>query len=124
MNPIVAWMHGHIAHFAINADDLPATVGFYSQLFGWSFEEAYPGFFRSTSAGEAIAAVQARRALLPAPTNGFECTFAVDDVGIAIAAALAGGGSVLMEPATIHGVGELAFLGDPSGNVVGVMRFL
>ena len=117
-------MHGHIAHFAINADDLPATVGFYSSVFGWSFDEAYPGFFRSTSAGEAIAAVQARRALLAVPTNGFECTFAVDDVGVAVAAALAGGGTVLMEPATIDGVGELAFLSDPSGSVVGVMRFL
>ena len=116
-------MHGHIAHFAINADDLPATVGFYEGLFGWSFDEAYPGFFRSTSAGAAIAAVQGRRALLPVPTNGFECTFAVDDVGEAVAAAEAAGGTVLMAPAVIDGVGELAFLSDPSGNVVGVMRF-
>ena len=28
-----------------------------------------------------------------------------------------------MAPATIPGVGELAFVTDPSGNVVGVMRF-
>ena len=55
-------MHGH-SHFAINADDLPATVGFYERL-RLELREAYPGFFRSTSAGEAIAAVQARRALL------------------------------------------------------------
>jgi predicted enzyme related to lactoylglutathione lyase len=116
-------MHGHLAHFAINADDLPASVGFYEGLFGWSFDEAYPGFFRSTSAGEAIAAVQGRRALLRVPTNGFECTFAVDDVDAAVAIAVAAGGSVLMAPTSIDGVGELAFLADPGGNVVGVMRF-
>jgi predicted enzyme related to lactoylglutathione lyase len=62
--------------------------------------------------------------LLPVPTNGFECTFAVDDVEAAIAVAEAAGGTVLMAPATIPGVGELAFLSDPSGNVVGVMRFV
>ena len=28
-----------------------------------------------------------------------------------------------MAPATIPGVGELAFLSDPSGNVVGVIRY-
>ena len=42
-------MHGHIAHFAINADDLPATRAFYEGLFGWEFAEYTPGFLRSTA---------------------------------------------------------------------------
>ena len=57
------------------------------------------------------------------PTNGLECTFAVDDVAAAVAVAEAAGGTVLMPASAIDGVGELAFLTDPSGNVVGVMRF-
>ena len=42
-------MHGHITHFAINADDVGATRAFYEALFGWRFTEAYPGFWRTTT---------------------------------------------------------------------------
>src|ERR1700712_3881046 len=100
-------MHGHLAPFAFNADDTPASALFYEQLFGWTFENPYPGFFRTSSAGAAIGAVQGRRALLEVPTNGPEVTFAVDDLTSAIARAQAGGGSVLMPATALDGVGEL-----------------
>jgi uncharacterized protein len=116
-------MHGHLAHFAFNADDTAASRSFYEQLFGWSFENPYPGFFRTSSAGPAIGAVQGRRALLDVPTNGPEVTFAVDDLTSAIARVESGGGSVLMPATAIDGVGELAFVTDPGGNVLGLMRF-
>ena len=78
-------MHGQIAHVAINADDLGATRGFYEALFGWEFAEYMPGFFRSSSAGAAIAAIQQRRALLEGvPTNAPEVTVEVDDVDAAV----------------------------------------
>src|SRR3954449_5871743 len=114
-------MHGHISHFAINVDDVAATRGFYEGLFGWTFTEAYPGFWRTTDAGAAIGAVQGRRTFMR--DAGFEVTFAVDDARAAAAYAERHGGRVLMAPAEIPGVGELAFLGDPSGNVAGAMRY-
>jgi uncharacterized protein len=116
-------MHGHLAHFAFNADDVEASRAFYERLFGWSFENPYPAFFRTSSPGPAIGAVQGRRALLDVPTNGPEVTFAVDDLGVALDAVAAGGGRVLMPPTAIDGVGELAFVADPGGNVLGLMRF-
>jgi predicted enzyme related to lactoylglutathione lyase len=116
-------MHGHLAHFAFNADDVPASRSFYEQLFGWTFENPYPGFFRTSSAGGVIGAVQGRRALLGVPTNGPEVTFAVDDLAAALAVVEAGGGEVLMPATAIDGVGELAFVTDPGGNVLGLMRF-
>jgi predicted enzyme related to lactoylglutathione lyase len=67
--------------------------------------------------------VQQRRALLEAPTNGPECTFAVDDLDAAVARAVASGGAVVMPPAAIPGAGTLAFVTDPGGNVLGLMRF-
>ena len=70
-------MHGHITHFAINADDVGATRAFYEALFGWRFTEAYPGFWRTTDAGGAIGAIQSRRTF--ASDAGFEVTFTVDD---------------------------------------------
>ena len=116
-------MHGHLAHFAFNADDVAASRSFYESVFGWTFENPYPAFFRTSSAGPAIGAVQGRRALLDAPTNGPEVTFAVDDLAAALSVAEAGGGTVLMPATAIDGVGELAFVTDPGGNVLGLMQF-
>jgi|SRR3954447_2263283 predicted enzyme related to lactoylglutathione lyase len=116
-------MHGHIAHLAVNADDLPATRAFYEGVFGWRFEEYAPGFVRTHDAGGPIAAVQGRRALLAARTNAPEVTFEVDDVDAFAAEAVRLGGRVVMPKATIPGVGSLVFVADPSGNLVGGIRY-
>lgn len=114
-----------ITHVAINADDLGQSLRFYEAVFGWTFTQAYPGFFRM-EAGHTVGvvAIQGRRDLLPdGPTTGFEVTVEVDDLATTIATALAEGGTVLAEPATIPGVGDLVWLRDPGGNVVGAIRF-
>ena len=56
--------------------------------------------------------------------TGFECTIAVEqDVAEVAAAVTANGGRILMEKATIPGVGDLIFFEDPDGNVAGAMRY-
>jgi len=114
-----------LAHSAINADDIQASLRFYETVFGWRLSEDYPGFFRMESSHTVhVVAVQQRRDLLPSgPTTGFETTIAVDDLGATVSAALAHGGAVLVDPATIAGVGELVWLSDPGGNVVGAMQY-
>ena len=117
---------GRVTHIAINADDDGITQGFYEDLFDWRFEEAYPGFARTAlpPADEMVAAVQARRELLPGlRTNGPEVTIEVDDLNVVLAQVDRLGGQVVMERATIPGVGDLVFLADPSGNVVGVIQY-
>ncbi|HEV7652885.1 MAG TPA: VOC family protein [Actinophytocola sp.] len=121
-------MTGELAHFAINADDIDATKAFYETVFGWSFEPwGPPDFFQiDTGAGAAPlrGALQRRRELVPGEkTIGFECTVAVSDVDAVTRAAVAAGGRVVMRKSTITGVGDLVFVADPSGNVVGAMRF-
>src|SRR3954452_10643870 len=118
-------MPNQLSHVAINADDLPASLAFYEAVFGWTFTEYFPGFHRMEGTHEVRAvAVQQRRRLLPdAPTTGFECTVAVDDLRATVDAALAHGGRVLAEAATIPGVGTLVWLADPGGNGVGAMRY-
>ena len=117
----------HVAHVAINADDIDVARSFYSAVLGWTFEPwGPPGFFHvRTSSGDEpglMAALQARRDL-GGRVRGFECTIAVDDADAAAAAARAAGGKVLMERTTIAGVGDLVWLEDPSGNVFGAMRY-
>lgn len=130
-------MTGELAHFAINADDVEATKAFYETVFGWSFEPwGPPDFFHidtgsetgtATGTGAGVqprGALQRRRELVPGErTVGFECTVAVSDVDAVAKAAVAAGGRVVMAKSTITGVGDLVFVADPSGNVVGAMRY-
>jgi hypothetical protein len=130
---------GLIAHFAINADDVSATRRFYEKVLGWTFTAwGPPGFYHISAddtepragagadadAAPIIGALQKRRELLPGrPTNGFECTVAVADVDDVARAVTANGGRMLMERSTIAGVGDLIYFADPSGNVLGAMRY-
>jgi len=126
--------HGHmtapLAHFAINADDLPATRSFYEAVFGWQFKAWGPPSFYQIDTGsdgerEAVTgALQHRRELVAGTRiTGFECTFAVDDVDAAARRVVDGGGRILMEKTTITGVGDLIWIEDPAGNIVGAMRY-
>ena len=120
---------GTLAHFAINADDPGAGRRFYEACFGWRFEPwGPPDFFHilrpDGSPPGPIGALQRRRELTAGlRLQGFECTVAVADVDVTAEAAVAAGGALLMERTTITGVGDLVFLQDPSGNVVGAMRY-
>ncbi len=55
---------------------------------------------------------------------GFECTIAVDDVHVALAAVVELGGAIIMQPVTIPTVCELAIIEDPAGNALGIARYL
>jgi predicted enzyme related to lactoylglutathione lyase len=122
-------MSNEVSHFAINADDLERARRFYQRVFGWRFEAwGPPGFFMiSTGAADprVLGSLQKRRELLPGrPMIGFECTIGVEeDVEKTAAAVRANGGRIVMEKATIAGVGDLIWFQDPEGNVAGAMRY-
>ena len=117
-------MTSSIAHFAINADDVDASLRFYGALFGWEFEPyGPPGFFRIERDSGPVVALQQRRDLGGVRMTGFECTVAVPDVDAVAAAVVEHGGRVVMERTTIPGVGDLMFFEDPSGNVAGAMQY-
>jgi predicted enzyme related to lactoylglutathione lyase len=120
---------GNVRHFSINADDLQRARRFYQQVFGWTFEPWGPPGFFMVATGEAeghpLGSLQQRRELVAGRRmNGFECTIAVEqDVDRVAAAVRANGGRVVMEKATIPGVGDLIFFEDTEGNLAGAMRY-
>jgi predicted enzyme related to lactoylglutathione lyase len=120
---------GHIAHVAINADDLDASRAFYEATFGWTFSPHFgmDDFLRidAPDGGRPgpFAVLQRRRDLGTTRVAGGECTVAVDDLAAAVSAAVAAGGQLLLEPTPIPGVGTLAWLADPAGNPVGAMQY-
>jgi len=122
-------MPNHVRHFAINADDLKRARRFYEHVFDWRFEAwGPPGFYLiRTSEGTdpgPLGAMQQRRELVPGQrTVGFECTVGVESADAAAKAAEAHGGKVIMPKTIIPTVGELVWLQDPEGNIVGAMKY-
>ena len=122
-------MHSNLSHFAINADDVDESRRFYESVLGWTFTAwGPPGFFQIQTGTDddpgVRGALQQRRDLLTGgPTNGLECTFAVDDVDAVARAVREAGGTILMERFTISGVGHLIFFADPAGNPIGAMQY-
>ena len=117
----------HLAHFAINADDVARAKRFYEQVFGWTITAwGPPKFYQIATGGPhpVRGALQGRRALLPGQrTVGFECTLSVESIDDTAKAVLANGGKTIMEKSVIVGVGTLMFFQDPEGNAFGAMQF-
>lgn len=119
----------HLAHFSINADDLPRARSFYEGVFGWKFNAwGPPGFFQidmgAAPAKAVMGALQQRRDLIPdVPLRAFECTIAVDDIQAIAGAIPAHGGRILMPPVTLPSIGRLLFFEDTEGNVAGAMEY-
>lgn len=118
-------MPATLRHFAINADDVPRARAFYEQVFGWNFTPwGPPGFYQVRDAGTGLlGALQGRREVAGQRMPGMEITFGVDDLHATIAAIEAAGGTILMPPFRIEGVGELTFFRDTEGNVAGAMQY-
>jgi uncharacterized protein len=120
----------HLAHFAINADDVARAKKFYESVFAWKFNAwGPPGFYQIQTGADGetqpvLGALQGRRHLVPGqPTIGYECTIAVSSIDDTIAAVLRSGGTIALPKSIISGVGALAFFKDPEGNVFGAIQF-
>lgn len=122
-------MANPIAHFSINADDVPRARRFYEQVFGWTFQ-AYgpPGFYMIEAAAPVApplrGSLQKRREIVAGvPMRGFECTIPVADIQAAAAAIKSNGGAIVMQICTLAGIGQLLFFQDPEGNIAGAMQY-
>lgn len=119
----------HLAHFAINADDLSRARRFYENVFGWTFSPyGPPGFFQinmgQTVVQPVLGALQQRRALAPGvELKGFECTLSVTDVHATARAIVENGGKIVMAVVTLPRVGQLLFFEDPEGNLAGALQY-
>ena len=118
-----------IAHFSINADDVPRARHFYESVFGWKFKQAGPPDFYTIDTGEkgepvCMESLHPRRELKEGRRmSGFECTIAVPSISKTIAAIRIQNGTIIMEEATVVGMGRMIVFEDTEGNVVGAMEY-
>ena len=117
-------------HFEIHASNPQAAIDFYSGLFGWSFNKWEGGEYWMIHTGPdeqpgINGGLIPRRGALPdsmAAINAFVITVDVADVDTTVAGALAAGGASAAPKMAVPGIGWLAYLKDPDGNIFGVMQ--
>ncbi len=120
-----------VVHFAIQAADPVRAIHFYASLFGWQFTKSSTAedqwMIRTGSNGQPgiDGMLLPRKGTAPVegqPLNGYLCTVEVPSVEMVIEEAGRRGGSLIAAKAAVRGVGWVAYLKDPEGNVFGVIR--
>jgi predicted enzyme related to lactoylglutathione lyase len=125
-------------HFEIHASDPAAVQPFYEQLLGWRFQQwgDAPYWLVFTGDGDPMSGVPHSEpgvdgGLLPRqgpppaegqPVNAYVMTVQVPDCDGYVERAVALGGSVALPPDDMPGVGRLAYVKDPDGNLLGMLQ--
>jgi len=121
---------GRPIHFEIHASDPAASREFYEQVFGWAFQQWGEMPYWVVTTGEegrpgingGLVPRQGDQPTTGAAVNAFVVTVDVDDLDATTEAALKLGGEVRLPRMPVPGVGWLAYLADPDGNLFGVMQ--
>ena len=120
-----------VVHFEIQAADPQRAMRFYADLFDWKFNKfAGPMDYWLIVTGEPgqpgiDGGLLRRNGAAPAegqPVNAFVCTLDVPSVDACLAAALKSGATRAVDKMAVPGVGWLAYLKDPEGNIFGIMQ--
>ncbi len=125
-------------HFEIHATDPAAVRAFYESVLGWRFQQwgEMPYWIVITGDGDPMAGVPHSQpgvdgGLLPrsgqAPlegraVNAFVMTVEVADCDGYVERVLTAGGSVALAAQDMPGVGRLAYVKDPDGNLFGLLQ--
>ncbi len=123
-------MPNHLAPLAIHVDDVARARRFYEAVFGWEFEPWGPPDFYLIHTGDAASVgIQGLMHTRHEPRtgtglNGFEPTFAVEDVDAIAALVAAHGGTITFAKNVIPTVGALIRFLDTEGNDIGAMQYL
>jgi uncharacterized protein len=125
-------------HLEIHASDPDVVRTFYETLFGWRFQqwEDNPYWLITTGDGDPMAGkphsepgidggLVPRRGGPPEegqPVNAFVITVDVPDCQDYVDRAVAAGGTVALPRAATPGLGWLAYVKDPDGNIFGLFQ--
>lgn len=111
--------HGDFTHIDIPADDPPRAIRFYSEIFGWSFEDSGFGEYQlfTTPVGEegVGGGIGRRGDTVPDRLTAY---VHVDSIDETVARAMALGGSVKTPKDEVPGMGSYATLLDSEGNEI------
>jgi hypothetical protein len=114
-------MSNHVCHFEIPADDVASLKGFYSSVFGWTFESlAGPSEYHiiKTPENNLSGGMMPRKDPQQGPVN-YVC---VDSIDESLTKAKELGASICVQKSAVPGMGWYAVLLDPQKNPLGMWQ--
>lgn len=119
------WPDGTPCWADCQLDDVGKGREFYTELFGWEWEEGPPdqgGYVLATKEGRAVAGAGPKPPGMETMPSVWTSYLAADDVDKTTSAVTEHGGSVLAEPMEAMDAGRMAIVADPQGAVVGLWQ--
>src|SRR4051794_39952839 len=118
-----------VVHFEIHAEDPERAAHFYRSLFGWDITKwDGPAEYWVIRTGPADqpgingGLVRRRGAIDGSAVLAYVCTIDVPALDGALAQAVGLGGTVALPKMPVPGVGWLAYVKDPDGNIFGMLQ--
>lgn len=120
-------------HFEIQADDLERAKSFYSEVFGWGYEDfssvVGAPYFGVITGPDEEPGINGGLLLRPAPvpgresgTNAFVVTIGVDDFDATEEKILGNGGETALPKEALKGMAWVGYFLDTEGNTFGVYQ--
>jgi uncharacterized protein len=119
-----------VIHFEIQASKPQLLIEYYGSLFGWKFQQWGEMEYWLIETGPLDqpginGGLLPRRGPVPIDgqsVNCFVCTVQVESVDDVFSKAISLGGTTAVPKMPIQGVGWLAYIKDPDGNLLGLMQ--
>ncbi len=119
-----------VIHFEIHASDPDAISKFYSELFGWQISKFEGMEYWLIDTGEkstpgidgGIVKRMGPRAESGQAVNAYVCVVDVESLDDSLEKALGLGASIAVPKMPVPGVGSLAYVKDPDGNILGMLQ--
>jgi predicted enzyme related to lactoylglutathione lyase len=120
-----------VVHFEIHAEDPERCLEFYKSLFSWQFTkwDGPVDYWLIVTGSDSEPGINGglvkRRGPAPTPgqaVNAYVCTVSVSDLDASLANGHGLGAAVAVPKMAVPGVGWLAYLTDPEGNIFGLMQ--
>jgi predicted enzyme related to lactoylglutathione lyase len=120
-----------LVHFEVHATSPERMIPFYAGLFGWKFQKlgGPMEYWIITTGPDGTPGINGgllrRRGAAPADgqaVNAFVCTVDVPSVDDTLGRLAAAGGTIAVPKMPVPGVGWLAYIKDPDGNILGIMQ--
>ena len=133
---VISTHMNRVVHFEVHAKDLDKMQKFYEAVFGWQIQDLGPqmGNYRLVNTGQDEAGARwtginggmvPRMGTPPSggePVNAFVCTVSVANLDASIESVKKAGGAMALDKMQVPGVGWLAYVKDPEGNIFGMLQ--
>ena len=118
-----------VVHFEVHVEDPERAMNFYRTLFGWEFSK-FPGpmdYWLINTGPKDTPGIDGGLMRRLGPIDGsavtaYICTVNVDNLAASLEIATSHGATIALPTMPIPGVGWLAYIKEPEGNIVGMMQ--